>query len=389
MATPSSSLEQAARRAALRQTLENAMDVLDLTESQQQSQYSPSMMGLASGLNLGNMRQNPVLSRPSLHSSIPSGSSMALGNMGNPTNPLEAGLYGGNSISNNTFFPAATAEERLLARARSAFMQERIANEEQTRRMISNFLQSKQQHQQPLPNSQLYGCGPAQGSSETSTTSVIQALMGNTPGAGFPRTFMPPASSYKMFAPNGAPLQNPAQVSQKNDTAILHALGSNLRGKSTRHVDVSVMPDPEEDVDQRHLRGGVAEPFPEKLHRMLREAQDSGKGDIVSFYSHGRGFGIHDPEKFVEEILPTYFKQSKLNSFLRQLNLYGFVRIQSGPDSGGYYHELFLKQRPRFSRYMRRVGVPVKGEDRRKSKNSVVHIGSEPDFYEMAPVRKA
>jgi hypothetical protein len=133
----------------------------------------------------------------------------------------------------------------------------------------------------------------------------------------------------------------------------------------------------------------VAEPFPEKLHRMLREAQDSGKGDIVSFYSHGRGFGIHDPEKFVEEILPTYFKQSKLNSFLRQLNLYGFVRIQSGPDSGGYYHELFLKQRPRFSRYMRRVGVPVKGEDRRKSKNSVVHIGSEPDFYEMEPVRKA
>jgi hypothetical protein len=183
-----------------------------------------------------------------------------------------------------------------------------------------------------------------------------------------------------MQAPNLAP--------QKNDTAILHALGSNLRDKSRDYVDVSVMPDPEEDTDQRHLRGGVAEPFPEKLHRMLLESEASGKGDIVSFYSHGRGFGIHDPDKFVEEILPEYFKQSKLNSFLRQLNLYGFVRIQSGPDSGGYYHELFLKERPRFSRYMRRVGVPVKGEDRRKSKNATIQLGPEPDFYDMTAVRR-
>lgn len=41
-----------------------------------------------------------------------------------------------------------------------------------------------------------------------------------------------------------------------------------------------------------------------------------------------------------------YFKQSKLTSFQRQLNLYGFQRIMSGDDRGGYFHELFLKGRP-------------------------------------------
>lgn len=62
--------------------------------------------------------------------------------------------------------------------------------------------------------------------------------------------------------------------------------------------------------------------------------------DIVSFYSHGRAFGVHDMERFIEEVMPKYFKQSKWNSFARQLNLYGFMRLASGPDSGGYYHEV-------------------------------------------------
>jgi len=126
------------------------------------------------------------------------------------------------------------------------------------------------------------------------------------------------------------------------------------------------------------------EPFPEKLHRMLREVEAEGKTDIVSFFSHGRAFVVHDMERFVAEIMPRFFKQSKWNSFARQLNLYGFQRILSGPDAGGYYHELFLKGKDSLVVHMRRVGVP-QGKDRRKFKEPQVR-SVEPDFYSMTKV---
>lgn len=132
-----------------------------------------------------------------------------------------------------------------------------------------------------------------------------------------------------------------------------------------------------------YFRGGVTEPFPEKLHRMLKEIEDDGKDDIIGFFLHGRAFAIHDSERFIKEIMPKYFKQSRISSFQRQLNLYGFTRITSGPDAGGYYHELFLKGRPNLAVHMRRVGLP-QGEDRRKMRAK--NMKSEPNFYAMGDV---
>jgi hypothetical protein len=75
-----------------------------------------------------------------------------------------------------------------------------------------------------------------------------------------------------------------------------------------------------------------------------------------------------------------YFKQSKLTSFQRQLNLYGFARLTRGPDAGGYYHELFLRNREHLCKRMTRT--KVKGT-RFKAASSPE---SEPDFYSMPPV---
>ena len=54
---------------------------------------------------------------------------------------------------------------------------------------------------------------------------------------------------------------------------------------------------------------------------------------------------IHKPREFVDHVMPEYFRQSKLTSFQRQLNLYGFRRLTTGADRGGYYHEMFLKHK--------------------------------------------
>ena len=109
----------------------------------------------------------------------------------------------------------------------------------------------------------------------------------------------------------------------------------------------------------RRMRGGVIEPFPEKLHRLLLEVEAAGRSDVISFVANGRAFAIHKPDKFFKEIVPLYFRQSRLSSFKRQLNLYGFELINTGPARGGYYHELFVKDRPELCRRMRRVAVKV------------------------------
>ena len=52
-------------------------------------------------------------------------------------------------------------------------------------------------------------------------------------------------------------------------------------------------------------------PFSLKLFEMLEDVTESRQDDIVSWVDNGRGFKVHDMDRFVEEIIPSYFKQSK------------------------------------------------------------------------------
>jgi len=147
-------------------------------------------------------------------------------------------------------------------------------------------------------------------------------------------------------------------------------------------------------------------PFPVKLYDMLKGVEAEGLEHVVEWCSHGRAFMVHAAKDFVDDILPRYvvvecqslsvcvyvkravmkvkvekpqidvppethvridylpftsihryFKQSKLTSFQRQLNLYGFLRVASGRDRGAYYHPLFLRGRPDICKVMLRTRV--------------------------------
>lgn len=52
---------------------------------------------------------------------------------------------------------------------------------------------------------------------------------------------------------------------------------------------------------------------------------------------------IHDLQKFTHEILPKYFKHSNFNSFVRQLNMYGFHKTKQDPQWREFKHPLFRK----------------------------------------------
>lgn len=64
--------------------------------------------------------------------------------------------------------------------------------------------------------------------------------------------------------------------------------------------------------------GRLSRQFPVKLHALLC----SGKyEDIISWQPTGRSFIIYSPKEFVKSVMPKYFRQTKLRSFQRQLNL--------------------------------------------------------------------
>eukprot|EP00588_Corethron_pennatum_P030654 CAMPEP_0194320518 /NCGR_PEP_ID=MMETSP0171-20130528/16824_1 /TAXON_ID=218684 /ORGANISM="Corethron pennatum, Strain L29A3" /LENGTH=553 /DNA_ID=CAMNT_0039078071 /DNA_START=82 /DNA_END=1743 /DNA_ORIENTATION=- len=136
--------------------------------------------------------------------------------------------------------------------------------------------------------------------------------------------------------------------------------------------DFSTVPDQAGFV--RKKKGGVNQPFPEKLMEMLMKSEDTS---VVSWLPHGRSFLVHRPKEFTENIMPQYFKQTKLTSFQRQLNLYGFRRITQGADAGSYYHELFLRGRPQLCMRMNRQ--KVKGTGHKQPTDA----STEPNFYSM------
>lgn len=67
--------------------------------------------------------------------------------------------------------------------------------------------------------------------------------------------------------------------------------------------------------------------FPCKLHKMLQDVEKKELTHIISWHNDGKCFRVHEPEEFVQRILPLYSKKAKYRSFQRQLNLYGFHRI--------------------------------------------------------------
>jgi hypothetical protein len=53
-------------------------------------------------------------------------------------------------------------------------------------------------------------------------------------------------------------------------------------------------------------KGGVAVPFPWKVHKMLDAVAEEGLEDVVSWQPHGRSFTVHKPKVFVEKIMSRY-----------------------------------------------------------------------------------
>jgi hypothetical protein len=191
-----------------------------------------------------------------------------------------------------------------------------------------------------------------------------------------------PSSIGRRPAVDAAHLLSQVNVKQELADPVSAEQPVNLTKKRNRHITVvhnyhDHSHDNRADYQEEHpARGGVTTPFPLKLHDMLVATAAEGMDDIVSWQPHGRCFLVHKPKEFINLLL-RFFKLSKLASFQRQLNLYGFHRLTRGRDRGGYYHELFLRERGFLAHSIQRIKVKGTGVRARSNPDQ------EPEFWGM------
>ncbi|CAG5098552.1 Oidioi.mRNA.OKI2018_I69.XSR.g15768.t2.cds [Oikopleura dioica] len=108
------------------------------------------------------------------------------------------------------------------------------------------------------------------------------------------------------------------------------------------------------DYNRSESQNSTANPPPAFLTK-LWQLVNEGDPDLVGWSESGKSFIVKDQNLFAKRVLPNYFKHQKMNSFVRQLNMYGFKKVPKMTEGTlhtvdyemiEFQNELFVRGKP-------------------------------------------
>ena len=152
---------------------------------------------------------------------------------------------------------------------------------------------------------------------------------------------------------NSRQLDDRAESSEESKDATQSAMEpieSNSDGANS-----SIMTNAQSERSSKRGAQSKRKTFPRVLYEMLQEQYDNDSG-IVSWLPDGTGFIIHSKTEFEKVLLEKQFKGIKFRSFQRQLNIYGFTRLEEC-ELHSYKHEFFVRDQQHLIDYIKRVPI--------------------------------